>query len=419
MPQQPRQTRSTIGALGRSHQDALLAAGVLALQTAMAALLPAGPGGERPDALGWALLILSALALVARRRAPMAVTLVVIAAVVPYHAMNDLHGAVLPAGLTALYSLAVAGPPLRTYPMVALVVGIMTTVMSATPRQHAATDMLRSGGWIVAVALVGEAVRIHRKYVAAIVERAERAERTREEEAARRVAEERLGIARDLHDLLAHSITLIGVQTSVAAHVLLADPDRLDRAAVAAALDGIADTCRDARSELRATLQVLRGDDQSGPLPGLSGVTDLARSAEAAGARVELTVDAVEVPTAVGVAAYRIVQEALTNVVRHAGGTRVRIGVALDPEGAALRVAVTDDGPCTGEEPAPPDTRWRPWRASSPRPAATPPEPAPAGYGLVGMGERARSVGGTLTAGPRPGGGFAVAAVLPLAGGAA
>ncbi|MFE0625669.1 sensor histidine kinase [Streptomyces sp. NPDC058864] len=406
----------------RAHQDAALAVGVLALQSAMGALLPSGQG-HRPDAAGWALLVVTALVLAARRRWPMTVMLVMVAAVAPYHAMDNLHLAVVPASMVAIYSLAVAGPPPRTYLTVAAVVAIMVGVMSATPDRHAATDMLRSGGWVVAVALTGEAVRIHRKYVAAIVGRAERAERTREEEAARRVAEERLRIARDLHDLLAHSITVIGVQTSVAAHVLLADPDRLDRTAVAGALDNIAETCRDARTELRATLQVLRGDDERGPLPGLAGVTDLARSAEAAGARVELAVEpgADGVPPAIGAAAYRIVQEALTNAVRHAGGgTRVRVGVLLDAEAAALRIAVTDDGPrCTGAEaPLPPqqDGRWRPWRAMVP---ARPPqeEPAPAGYGLIGMRERARSVGGTLTAGPSAEGGFAVAAVLPLGGG--
>jgi len=401
---------------------------VLALQCAMAALLPADAGDPRPDALGWALLVTSALPLVARRRAPMAVMLVVIAAVAPYHALNNLHAAVLPASLVALYSLAVAGPPLRTYATVAAVIGVMTTVMSLTPKQHAAFDMLRSGGWILAMALVGEAVRLHRQYVAAIVGRAERAERTREEEAARRVAEERLRIARDLHDLLAHSITLIGVQTSVAAHVLVADPERLDRTAIAAALDGIAGTCRDARSELRATLQVLRGDDERGPLPGLAGVADLARSAEAAGARVELAVDTDSaLPPAIGAAAYRIVQEALTNAVRHTGGgTRVRVGVALDEGGGALRIAVTDDGPCPGtdsgsgsdDSPHQQEPRWRPWRTAAPQPQPKPEAP-PTGYGLVGMRERVRSVGGTLTAGPRPEGGFAVAAVLPLRGGAA
>ncbi|MFE3167281.1 sensor histidine kinase [Streptomyces sp. NPDC059224] len=405
-----------------AHKDAALAVGVLVLQSAMGALLPSGQG-HRPDTAGWALLVVTALVLAARRRWPMAVMLVTVAAVAPYHAMDNIHLAVVPASMVAVYSLAAAGPPPRTYLTVAAVVAIMVGVMSLTPDRHAATDMLRSGGWVVAVSLTGEAVRIHRKYVAAIVGRAERAERTREEEAARRVAEERLRIARDLHDLLAHSITVIGVQTSVAAHVLLADPDRLDRTAVAGALDNIAGTCRDARAELRATLQVLRGDDERGPLPGLAGVGDLARSAEAAGVRVELAVEPGTdgVPKAIGAAAYRIVQEALTNAVRHAGGTLVRVGLALDAEAAALRIDVTDDGPCTGAQTqAPPqqDGRWRPWRAVAPARPRTE-EPAPAGYGLIGMRERARSVGGTLTVGPCPEGGFAVAAVLPLAGGGA
>lgn len=413
MPKQPRIVLA-------SHGDALLAVTVLAAQCALAVFFPER-NGHRPDALGWTLLVASALVLTARRRAPMAVMIAIVLAVGPYHALDNLHVAVVPASMVAVYSLAVAGPPLRTFPTVAAVIGIMASVMAATPDRHAVTDVLRSGGWVVAMALVGEAVRIHRKYVAAIVERAERAIRTREEEAARRVAEERLRIARDLHDLLAHSITVIGVQTSVAAHVLLADPDRLDRTAVAGALDNIAQTCRDARAELRGTLQVLRGDDERGPLPGLAGVTDLARSAEAAGARVELAVapGADGVPPAIGAAAYRIVQEALTNAVRHAGGgTRVRVGLCLDAEAAALRITVTDDGPCTGAGAAAPpqqDGKWRPWRAMAPaRPAAQ--EPAPAGYGLIGMRERARSVGGTLTAGPSADGGFAVAAVLPLAG---
>jgi signal transduction histidine kinase len=132
---------------------------------------------------------------------------------------------------------------------------------------------------------------------------------------------------------------------------------------------------------------------------------------------VELALEADGVPPAIGAAAYRIVQEALTNAVRHAGGTRVRVGVALDGDGGALRIAVSDDGPCA-EEPPQPETKWRPWRAVAPGPPAEP-EPTPVvGYGLIDMRERVRSVGGTLTAGPRPEGGFAVAAVLPLAGGA-
>ncbi|MGO4757195.1 sensor histidine kinase, partial [Streptomyces sp. 2MCAF27] len=283
-----------------------------------------GSGDRRLDALGWALLVGSAVALTGRRHSPMLVTVAVVLMVGPYHALNYEHVAVVPAGLTALYTLAVLGPPLRSLLTVTFVIGLMVTIMSWGGRPHGGVDMLRTSGWVLSVVLVGEAVRIHRAYIAAIVERAERAERTREEEAARRVAEERLRIARDLHDLLAHSITLIGVQTSVAAHVLIADPDRLDRGTLAKALDSISDTCRDARAELRATLQVLRageggeageGDGAdgvgTGPPPGLAGLADLAAAAEAAGVRVRLTVDVDEadLSPAVGAATYRIVQE--------------------------------------------------------------------------------------------------------------
>jgi signal transduction histidine kinase len=242
------------------------------------------------------------------------------------------------------------------------------------------------------VLFLGIDVRYYRQYVASIVERAVRAERTREEEARRRVAEERLRIARDLHDLLAHSITLIGVQTSVAAHVLAADPERLDRETVAKALDDFAETCRSARGELRTTLEVLRAAEHGearGPLPGLAGLPDLVETARLAGARVEQRVRVRRAPPAVGAAAYRIVQEALTNAVRHAG-PEPAVRVELYEERGALRLAVTDDG-------------------TGPAPGGTP------GFGLVGMRERARSVGGTLDAGPRDGGGFEVTAVLPLA----
>ncbi|GGV64847.1 hypothetical protein GCM10010228_15880 [Streptomyces massasporeus] len=149
------------------------------------------------------------------------------------------------------------GRPLRTVLVGAGVIGLSASVM-LTVGMHQALEVLRISGWVVAVLFCGVDVRVYGQYVASIVERAERAERTREEEARRRVAEERLRIARDLHDLLAHSITLIGVQTSVAAHVLAADPERLHRETVAKALDDIAETCRSARGELRTTLEVLR-----------------------------------------------------------------------------------------------------------------------------------------------------------------
>ncbi|MFD5391636.1 sensor histidine kinase [Streptomyces sp. NPDC127074] len=405
----PRPAETRDEARGRRRVDAGIAGAVLVLQITLA-LLNLDRNGHRPDAIGWALLTASAVALVGRRHSPMAVTAAVVLMVGPYHAMGNVHIAVVPAGLLAVHTLAVIGPPLRSFLTVGILLAAMVTVMTLGSNVQAGADMLRSSGWVLSVVVIGEAIRIHRKYIAAILERAERAERTREEEAARRVAEERLRIARDLHDLLAHSITLIGVQTSVAAHVLIADPERLDREAMAKALDAMADTCRDARAELRATLQVLRGgaggdaegadEEDIGPLPGLAGLADLAAAAEAAGVRVDLTVgvEGAELSPAVGAAAYRIVQEALTNAVRHAPGTRVRITLVRD-EGE-LCVAAVDDGPGGDGEPLTAST-----------------EP---GYGIVGMRERARSVAGTLTAGPREDGpGFAIRAALPWGRGGA
>lgn len=410
-------------------QDFGIALAVLAVQSVLFVVTTR----RSPDLPGWALLTGAALVLTARRQAPWLTVLAVACMNGPFYALGYPRTAVLPAGLVALCTLAVVGPPKRSFLTLGGIFGVATVVLLAFGKGHEIVPTLVSAGWIADVVLIGEAVRLHRNYVGAIMERAERAEATREREAARRVAEERVHIARDLHDLLAHSITLIGVQTAVAAHVLVADPERLDRAALAKALDGIADTCRDARAELRATLEVLRGNDSAGygPLPGLDGLPDLVRAAEAAGARVSLQVhmgpdprggtaggggacpgtaaDAAADPAAtavpapaVGAAAYRIVQEALTNAVRHGGpSVRVWVTVARGGDDGALRVTVLDDG-----------GSGAPARDPVPGNEAN----GTGGYGIVGMRERARSVGGGLQAGPRAGGpGFAVTAVLPSA----
>ncbi|MFI9779149.1 sensor histidine kinase [Streptomyces sp. NPDC051956] len=379
-------------------EDALL--GAAAAVAAVVIVLTTSGNGRHPDALGWALLLAAHIPSAFRRRAPLRAFLGLVVCVAPYHALNYNHTAPMVVSMTALYTIAATGRTLRTLFLGAGVLGIMLGVKFAEGMTEG-TEALRISGWIVAFLLVGVIVRVHRQYVASVVERAERAERTREEEARRRVAEERLRVARDLHDLLAHSITLVGVQTSVAAHVLQADPDRLDRAAVAKALDDIAETCRTARGELRATLEVLRAgpDDSRGPLPGLDGLPDLAEAARTAGATVDLSVENMEAPPAVGAAAYRIVQEALTNAVRHGGpGLTVRVGIRS--RGDALHLRIADDG-----APPPPP---------SPDPGPAPDRPP--GFGLLGMRERARSVGGTLDAGPRAQGGFEVAAVLPTGG---
>lgn len=382
--------RDPLTAPHRTRNDALLAVAAAALATLTALL---GDHGLRPDALGWTLLLVANVPLVWRRHRPVLVMLMVLVCVAPYHALDNNHAAPIPATLVVLYTIAATGTVRRTLLVGAAVLGV-TLVINALTNPGETMEILRISGWVVAVLFCGIDVRYYRQFVASIVERAERAERTREEEARRRVAEERLRIARDLHDLLAHSITLIGVQTSVAAHVLAADPERLDRQSIAKSLDDIADTCRTARGELRTTLEVLRAQgvagETRGPLPGLDGVPDLVAAARLAGARVESTVRVRQAPPAVGAAAYRIVQEALTNVVRHAG-PEPAVRVELYEERGALHVSVTDDGPC---------------------PAA---DPQSSGYGLVGMRERARSVGGTLDAGPRDEGGFEVSAVLPVA----
>ncbi len=382
--------RDPLTAPHRTRNDALLAAAWAALAVVTARL---GDHGLRPDALGWTLLLAAHVPLVWRRRRPMPVMLVVLVCIAPYHALDNNHAAPIPATMVVLYTVAATGTVRRTLLVGTGVLGV-TLAINAFTNPDGTMEVLRISGWVVAVLFCGIDVRYYRQYVRSIVERAERAERTREEEARRRVAEERLRIARDLHDLLAHSITLIGVQTSVAAHVLAADPERLDRETIAKSLDDIAETCRTARGELRTTLDVLReqgvAGEARGPLPGLDGVPDLVEAARLAGARVQSEVRAREAPPAVGAAAYRIVQEALTNVVRHAG-SEPAVRVELYEERGALRVSVTDDGPCPAAV-----------AANSP------------GYGLVGMRERARSVGGTLDAGPRREGGFEVRAVLPV-----
>jgi signal transduction histidine kinase len=359
------------------------------------------PDGRDLDLAGWLLLAGTVLPLPWRRRRPLAAFLAHLCAVLPYHLLDYSHVAPLLATGLALYSVAARGP-LRRSLTLAAGIKVLIVIVWITQDAGTAVEMLRVSGWLLAPIVLGEAVRWHGQYIAAIRERAERAERTREEEAARRVAEERLRIARDLHDLLAHSITLIGVQTSVASHVLIADPERLDRAALSEALDSIADTCRDARAELRTTLQVLRGDEPCGdpdgghdPLPDLSGIPDLVRAAEAAGAKVTLALDVPgPLPPVTGAAAYRIVQEALTNAVRHAG-PEVSIDVSIRRHDHALRLAITDDGTGGGTS------------GGSDGDA----EP---GFGITGMRERARSIGGILTAAPRTDAtGYAVTAELP------
>src|SRR5262249_37404434 len=232
------------------------------------------------------------------------------------------------------------------------------------------------------------------------LERARQAERTREEEARARVGAERLRIAREVHDTVAHAITIINVQAGVTAYLLDKRPERAREA-----LETIEQTSAQALHEMRRVLGVLRDSDNGRmPPPGLGQVNELTTMAREAGLEVELDVTSstAPLPSAVDLTAYRILQESITNVIRHVGPTRVT--VALDYGTDVLEVRVTDEG-ASGDG------------AGGARPAAGTVNGSSAepGRGIAGMRERCGLLGGELTAGPRPCGGFEVKARLPLA----
>jgi signal transduction histidine kinase len=243
--------------------------------------------------------------------------------------------------------------------------------------------------------LLGSAVRERRAAHDALVERAETAERTREEEALRRVGEERLRIARDVHDVVAHAMVAINVQAGVGAHLLDRDPEQARRT-----LQDIKKLSGEALDDLRATLGAIRSEDEAAPVEPAHGLRDLedlgelGESLRSAGVDVEVDIDPQvrTLPASVTTTGYRIVQEALTNVVRHAGGSRARVRVAR--EGGQVVIDVRDDG-----------------RGVAPVGATS---SAGTGSGVRGMQERARAAGGTLSAGPLDGGGWQVLARLPV-----
>ncbi|MEV7630165.1 histidine kinase [Actinoplanes sp. NPDC089786] len=252
------------------------------------------------------------------------------------------------------------------------------------------SESLEDLGWMGMGVAVGDAVRTRRAYVAAVKDRALRAEQSRDEEARRRVTEERLHIARELHDVVAHHIALISVQSEVASHVLRREPEQAEEA-----LSHVRDAVRTVLEELSTVLNVLRRDDDPAastePAPGLARLGGLLDSVAAAGLRVEhrQNGEARPLPSAVDLAAYRIVQESLTNAWRHGGAPIAHLSLGYTRTGLTIAV----------------ENRVEPGLAES--------AGRPTGHGLTGMRERAASVGGTLDAGPGAGGRFAVRAFLP------
>lgn len=241
-------------------------------------------------------------------------------------------------------------------------------------------------GWFA-----GDAAAARRQYLAGVAEQAERERALEAERASRNVREERVRIARELHDVVAHTLAVITVQAGVGRRLMARQPQE-----AASALESIEAIGRTAQEELRVVLGLLRDDGNAeaelSPAPRLADLNELAETIRASGTPVELTMPEPDrqLGPALELTAYRVVQEALTNVVRHAPGARARVDVAV--HGATLRIAVTDD-------------------------AVTPPGAAQewvAGHGVAGMCERIAAFGGSLAAGPCPGGGFRVHAEVPI-----
>ncbi len=336
--------------------------------------------------------------LVFRRVAPEATLAVTVAGLGVWTVADFAGGPIYLAPLVPLYTLAALGLRRRTViAVVAMTVAFVVITLLSDERGTHVGFLVAFAGWAGGAIFLGTAQRNRRAYLAQLEQRARDLEETREEEARRRVAEERLRIARDLHDVIAHGIAAIHMQSGAALHVLARQPEQ-----AAPALAAVKQLSKQTMQELRATLDVLRADDQDGdepaplaPTPGLDRLGALVDVSRRAGLPVELHVvgDESARPGAVDVAAYRIVQESLTNVMRHAG-ERAHATVTVSHGDHAVDIDVVDDGL-----------------------GAAAIGGSNGGHGITGMRERAATVGGTVTAGANPGGGFRVRAHLPFDGG--
>jgi signal transduction histidine kinase len=360
---------------------AYLLDGLFALVLLAVGLIGTAPAAHvqrlpQPGALAYACVVVGALTVALRRRAPATVLAICTAGTGVYLAIGNPYGPVLFSLAVALYTVA-AHRPLR---FAALASGVVFVAVLAGDFIGAGVGMDvigPIGAWVAAPLAVGVVVRVSREQVL----------QTRRDEARRQADAERLRVAQEVHDVVGHGLAAINMQAEIALHLLARQPGQAE-----AALTAISRTSRESLDELRATLgAVRRGEDLDDrtPVPGLARLDALVDRTRAVGVPVSVevsgTLDAL--PAAVDLAAYRIVQESLTNVLRHAGPATAAVRIALGDDG--LTVSVRD----TGHGAAPPKGD---------------------GHGLAGMRERVTALGGSLTAGPQPDGGFAVTATLPV-----
>lgn len=350
---------------------------------------------HHPHAVDFLLTVVIGGLVAFRRRIPLAALVVACVAEVALVVSHSPEGATPVAIAVLVYSVAAWSPfPRAVAGLAAMTLALLCMALFS----DGALDYTDAGFTIGAFAILwscGVALRARRVADEVRVQRATEMAEAESQRAATAITEERLRIAQELHDVVAHSISVIAVQAGVGAHFLDSNP-----AETRAALDAINRTSRNTLNELRRLLGVLRGDDGArshSPAPTLGDLPDLVVQMRELGLPIDLQVDGE--PTAdrraVEMSAYRVVQEALTNVIKHAGATTaVNIRVSHRPD--ALRVEVTDDGRGAG---------------------ATSATPLPSGrHGLIGIRERVDVWGGTMTAGPRAGGGYTVAAEFPLDG---
>lgn len=343
------------------------------------------------DVPGYLLLASGPAALIVRRRWPVAVLAVAFATTFCYLLLGYPGGPIWVALIVAFGTALVLGHRIAAY--VSLLIGYPCFVwlVDLVNGQPFPSAWIAAGivAWLLLMVAVSELVRNRRAFAQASRQRAIEEQRSQHEAARRQATEERLGIARELHDVLGHSLSLINVQAGVALELMDRRPEQ-----ARTALSAIKQTSKEALMDVQSVLDSLRRPDEEAPrapAPSIGNIAELVRRAEAAGLSVEVE-QAEHLPSPpanVDGAAYRIVQEALTNVIRHAGAATVSIRICQ--EDGDLVVAVDDDGHGVPGSPA-----------------------AGGGNGIRGMRDRAAALGGELTAGPRPGGGFQVRARLPL-----
>ncbi|MEU9337697.1 sensor histidine kinase [Streptomyces sp. NPDC048290] len=361
------------------HGDAALALGMFVV-VGLGSLRSLIGSREEPwsaTAFSWLLIALSCAALYQRRRHPVAVCAFVLAACAVYYLTSTYDGPLLVVAVVALYTVAAEGRLAAAVVLGLVVVAATGLGTLAGNDDVTGVALFMLAGWLVGIIALGR-LRHNRLAYARQAER-------------RAVSEERLRIARDLHDVIGHHLSLINVQSAAALRRLTRHPEA-GAAQAEQALAAIKDSSREALRDLRATLGVLRQAGETAPTapaPSLGRIGELAESARRTGldVRVETAGERAAPPAEVGLAAYRIVQESLTNVTRHARAAAVVI--RIDQRPGELRVEIADDG------------------HGGPSPGTA------QGTGISGMRERARALGGELTTGPRPGGGFTVRARLP------